>query len=235
MDWTVHRHTFTEAPLHRISALQLRNGTPPPEDRSRVALRFAFFDIPVHQGPHGRKLLKEGLNVFLRLRLGHANIRRQTEWADPIHNPEDDRLGHTSHVSCDLTRGQAENLHSGCHMDILPFGKHRKQARILRQVREDAGLDLTIVGTEQGMARRRDEGFSDSESVLALHRNILQVRLGGGEPSSRCDGLIERGMEPFGLRVHHLRQGIDIGRFELAEAPIVHNLRGQFMLRSELG
>ena len=48
-------------------------------------------------------------------------------------------------------------------MDVLPLGKHGEQARILREVREDARLDLAVVGTEQGVTSRRDKCFADLE------------------------------------------------------------------------
>ena len=115
-----------------------------------------------------------------------------------------------------------------------PFANTASKPRILRQVRQDARLDLAIVGAEQGMAWRRNEGFADAQAIVALHRNILQIRLGGGEPSGRRDGLIERRMEPLGLRIHQLGQRIHIGGLEFAEAPIVHDLRGQFVLGSQL-
>ena len=45
------------------------------------------------------------------------------------------------------------------------------------------GFHLTIVGTEQVMARRRDEGFTNPETIVPFTRNILQIRIGGGESS----------------------------------------------------
>ncbi|MCG3773222.1 MAG: hypothetical protein JW395_0026 [Nitrospira sp.] len=41
-------------------------------------------------------------------------------------------------------------------------------------------------------------------------------------------------MKPFGFRIHQLWQCIHIGRLEFTEASIVHDLRGQFMLRSQM-
>ena len=41
-------------------------------------------------------------------------------------------------------------------------------------------------------------------------------------------------MESFCFGIYQLRQGIDIGRFELRQGPIVKDLRRQLMLRGKL-
>ena len=56
---------------------------------------------------------------------------------------------------------------------------------------KDAWLDLAVVGTEEFMAFWDDEGFADPETVVPFHGNVLEIRIGGGEPSGGGDGLVQ--------------------------------------------
>ena len=76
-----------------------------------------------------------------------------------------------------------------------------------------------VVGRDELGARRRDEGGADLAALLGADRDVLQVRLGGGEPARRRRRQRIGGVHPAGLRVHIARQRVGIGRFQLGELP----------------
>src|SRR2546422_2248924 len=66
---------------------------------------------------------------------------------------------------------------------------------------QEAQLDLGIVGREEHGAGRSDEGAADGLAARGTHGDVLQVRVGGGEPSRGGPGLIETRMDAPGLGV----------------------------------
>ncbi len=76
---------------------------------------------------------------------------------------------------------------------------------------EDARLDLAVVGAEQLMALWNDERLADAESILTLDGDVLKIRIGRRESPGRGDGLVQRGVEPFGFWSDKFGKGIDIG------------------------
>jgi hypothetical protein len=62
--------------------------------------------------------------------------------------------------------------------NVDPVSERLLQLRNVGDMREKPQLDLRIVGADQHMARRGDEGLADLASRLVAHRNILKVWLG---------------------------------------------------------
>lgn len=63
-------------------------------------------------------------------------------------------------------------------------------------------LDLAVVGRDQLVAGRRDEGGADPAALGGADRNVLQVRLGRGKPPRRRRGKRVAGVNAFRLRVN---------------------------------
>ena len=72
--------------------------------------------------------------------------------------------------------------------------------------------------------------MADLIADLGADRNVLKVRVGGGESACLSRGLAERGMEPMGLGVHHIDQIRCISRAELLEAAVLDDLVDNRML-----
>ncbi len=99
-------------------------------------------------------------------------------------------------------------------MQVLPGVERFDEARVLRQVRHDAHLDLAVVGGEQQVVPvADDESVSDLPARVGAHRDVLQVRFGGREPAGRGDGLVERGVDSAVVG-HRLDETVD-GRLHL--------------------
>lgn len=78
-------------------------------------------------------------------------------------------------------------------------------------MRENAQLDLRIVGTEQLPALLGQKGLADSLRKFSANRDVLQIGVAAAEPTCRRDRLVEVGMDPSGFCFHQLGQRIHIG------------------------
>src|SRR5262249_15625570 len=107
------------------------------------------------------------------------------------------------------------------------------ERRVVRQVREQAELDLGVIGGDQPPAWRRYEGGADATSLLAAHRDVLQVRVRARQPAGGGDGLVEGGVHPSGPGVDQRRQRVHVRRLELGEGAELEDLRRQRMLARE--
>ena len=65
-------------------------------------------------------------------------------------------------------------------MDVLILLERRDQVLVARQVREDAQLDLRIVGDDELLSRRRDESPPDLPPRGGPDRDVLEVRVSHG-------------------------------------------------------
>ena len=63
-------------------------------------------------------------------------------------------------------------------VDVLSLPEGFCQHRVPRHVRHDPQLDLRIIGAEQDMSRRRDEGFADFPAQFGPDRDVLEVGVG---------------------------------------------------------
>ncbi len=94
-------------------------------------------------------------------------------------------------------------------MEVAPGPERLDQEGVLGQVRHDPHLDLAVVGGHQRLVPGPDdERLPDPAALLGAHRDVLQVRVGRGQPPGRRDQLVERGVDaPVGG--HRLEQPLD--------------------------
>ena len=94
---------------------------------------------------------------------------------------------------------------------------------------EQAQFDLAVVGRDELVPRRRDEGLADLPPRLVAHRNILQIGFGGGQPPGRRRRQRVGCMHAPRRRIDEAGQGVRVGRFQLGELAPVENARGEFI------
>ena len=84
----------------------------------------------------------------------------------------------------------AEHLCSCGRVNVLAPLECLTQLRLARHVRQDAQLDLRVVGAQQAMALLGDEGAADLAAEVGAHRDRLQVRVQTSRagPSRRRSG-----------------------------------------------
>ena len=100
-----------------------------------------------------------------------------------------------------------------------PLAKLSSQHRQVGDVGQQPQLDLRVVGADQHMARFGNERVADAAAFLGADRDVLQVRIGRGQPPGRGDRHGEAGMHPPGLGIDVGDQRVGIGRFQLLQLP----------------
>jgi hypothetical protein len=71
-------------------------------------------------------------------------------------------------------------------VNVEPVAEGLLQLRIdVGDMGEHAQLDLAVVGRDQLVALLGDEGLADLAAFLGADRDVLQVRVGGGQPPGR--------------------------------------------------
>ena len=95
-------------------------------------------------------------------------------------------------------------------MEVLAGAERLLHARIIRNVRQHAQLDLTVVRVDQHPAGARDEHAANFAAQLRAHRDILQIRVRGGKAARRRDRVLERRADAA-VRPDDLLQAIGIG------------------------
>ena len=84
-----------------------------------------------------------------------------------------------------------------------------------------AQLDLAVVGADQHLSGRGDEGLPDLPPGLGADRDVLEVGIGAGQSAGRGGGQLIGRMHAVGGRIGCLCQGVGIGAFELGQlAPV---------------
>ena len=76
-------------------------------------------------------------------------------------------------------------------MDVLAGAVGVQQQRVLGEVREQAQLNLRVVGGHQQVAGRGDERGADLAADRGADGDVLQVGVDAGEPSGRRAHLVE--------------------------------------------
>ena len=95
-------------------------------------------------------------------------------------------------------------------MDVEPLGEGLLQLRDVGDMGEEPQLDLAVIGRDDLVAFRRHEGPADLAAGLGADRDVLQVRVGGGQPARGGGGEREGGVHPLGLGMHVLLQRVSV-------------------------
>ena len=119
-------------------------------------------------------------------------------------------------------------------MDILPLREGRDEQRVGREVGHDAELDLGIVARDQPVTRRGDEGPADAAALLGPDRDVLEVRVRGGQAPGGRHGLVIARVHAPGAGIDLLRELLGVGRSELGETAILQDQARQGIVERQL-
>ena len=135
----------------------------------------------------------------------------------------------------DVGRILVEDAGRGLAVDVGAAREGVLEVLVARHVGQDPQLDLGVVGGEEhpiGIAG--DEGAPDPPAELGPDGDVLEIRVGRGQPAGRCDRLVERRVEAA-VGGEQRRQRLDVGRPQLrVDAPLEqlvdHRMRGSQVL-----
>ena len=162
-----------------------------------------------------------------------AEALGEAEGRHAVDDAEIDRLGLPAQVRRHLGRAarrtSPRRSPRGCR---CRRAKACLQLRDVGDMREHAQLDLAVIGRDDLVARRRDEGGADLAPGLRADRDVLQVRIRRGQPARRRRGERVARCAPASVsRMHVLLQRVGIGRFQLRELAPFENLLRQLVAR----
>ena len=162
-------------------------------------------------------------------------LLRQAERREAVDDAEVDDLGGAAMLGGLRHRADAENFLRGARVDVLAGAKGFDQHGVFGKMREDAQLDLRVVGGEQRPAGFGDEGGANLAAEFGAHGDVLQIGVGGAEPAGGRAGLAEARVQAAGGGLDQLRQRVDVGGFELGEFAIFEHFARQFVQQRQLG
>ncbi len=117
-----------------------------------------------------------------------------------------------------------EHLPRGPVVDVLARAERLDQRGVAAEMREDAKLDLRVVRREELPFRGSDECAPQPSAEIASDGYVLEIGIAARETAGRGDGLVERGVDAAGPRMHQRGKGVDVGPFELGKTAIFENL-----------
>src|SRR5204862_8305967 len=98
-------------------------------------------------------------------------VPREAEGGDAVEDPEVEQLCNIACVLRERGRSLAEHLGGRARMDVLPAREGLAQLRRPGDMREDAQLDLRVVGRDEAKAGLGDERTSDFAAELGADRD----------------------------------------------------------------
>jgi hypothetical protein len=118
-------------------------------------------------------------------------------------------------------------------VDVLAGAVGVQQQRVLREVREQAQLNLRVVRRHQQVARRGDERGANLAAERGADGDVLQVGVDAGEPAGRRAHLVEGGVDAR-VGVGECGQRVEVGALELLELAVLEDERGDLVMRGEV-
>ena len=96
-------------------------------------------------------------------------------------------------------------------MDVEAVAERSFEGRDVGDLGQQSQLDLRIVGRRDLHSGRRHEGAPDLAAFLGADRDILKVRLGGGEAARGGRGQRVAGVHAMGVGIDVARQRVGVG------------------------
>ena len=172
----VHGHALGGVAGHRVVGAQVGQVAPAAQQRHHVAALAPVGQRAVDEGAHQRVRGEVRLDVALRLLLVDLGGLRQPERRDAVEDGVVRALGDRALQRGHLARRHLEHLARRPRVDVLAALERLDDGRLAREVREDAQLDLRVVGGHEPPALLRHEGRPDPPAQLGADRDVHEVR-----------------------------------------------------------
>ena len=178
LDRGIDRHALAKLPHDRIGAVDLRDQPPAAQERLHVAVLPGSLDVLVQTRAHLRIAGEVGLDEGGSLLVRDPQFFGEAVGAHPIDDPEVDRFHRTAHLGRHVLLRHAVDERGGVAVDVAVVLEHVDQRRVMRQVRQNAQLNLGIIRRHQDPPRLSgDEGLANLPAQLGLHGDVLKIRL----------------------------------------------------------
>ena len=160
---------------------------------------------------------------------GNPDVLRQGELGNAIDDAEIDSLGMAALQGGDLLHRHAEHLGGRGRVDVHMVTEGLAHGVVTGDMRQHPQLDLAVVRVHQHAAGLGNEHFPDLRAQIRANRDILEVRLGGGQTSRGRYQILEGGVDPPVLP-DLLHQAVGVGGFQLGQHPVIHDGRNDGVL-----
>ena len=143
-----------------------------------MALASRARDDVVEVGAHAGKTFVVGVDDRLRLRPQDPELSGETERGQSVGESVVHCLRSVARRRVHRVELDVEKARSCRRVHVLTGGERLEQPLVLREVREDAQLDLGVVSDEQrGVSLPRHERAPHRTTFRPTHRDVLQVRV----------------------------------------------------------
>ncbi len=197
LDRRVERHSLGHLPPLPVVAGQIGQITAPPQDRRGVAVLARLVDDLPQVVADPAEPGEIGVHLRLGVLGGDPQLLRQPVGRQAVGQPVGHRLDPAPQFVVDLADRHPESPGGDIVMQILTGAERLDEPLVAGEVRHDAHLDLAVVGRHQlRVAAADDEDLPDPAALLGANRDVLQVRIGRGQPAGGRDRLVQRGVDP---------------------------------------
>ena len=162
-----------------------------------------------------------------------AELLRQAEGGKAVNHAEIDDFGDAAMLGRLREWRDVENFLRGARVNVFAAAKSFDEHGIFGKMREDAQLDLRIIGGKQLKSRRGDERGANFAAELGAHGNVLQIRIGRTEAAGGGAGLRETRVQAAGDGMDQARQHVGISGFQLGQLAVFDDFLGQLVNRRQ--
>ena len=230
MDRSVDGISLGETPHRGIVRIDVGKVSPSVEQRLGISVGACHLYALVHILLHLREVLEVSFYQLLCLVAAYLQSFRQTEHRNAVDDAEVGTLCLCALVSAHLVDGFFVYLRRRGSVDVVSLAERFYHVLVAAQVSHHSQLYLTVVGREEFTARFRYESLSYLLSVLAPHRNILQVGIARRQASRGSHGLVERCVNPPRSWIDKLRQSIHIRAEEFLQPSVFQDVSHNLVL-----
>ena len=175
----IERDALAERAGGEVARRQLGEVAAAVEERFDIALLLRLLHDLGHIAAHAGKALQIILNILFRLVNAHADVLRERKGGDAVDDAEVDRLGVRAHLLRHVLHRHAEHLRGRDGVDVLAAEERPAHRLIVRDVGEQAQLDLAVIRVHEDVPALGHEHPPQLAAERRARGDILQIRLGG--------------------------------------------------------
>ena len=223
LDGGVAGHPLAAGPHLEVGACQLRQRPPAAEQGGNVTVFPGVGDAVLHVAVHLGEGVQVGFQEGLRLLDRNAQVAAEREGPLAVHDAEVDRLGRGAQLVGDGLLGDAVDLGGGGAVDVRPALEGVLHGLVAGDVRQNAQLDLAVIGVHQRAAAVRHKVTPQPAAQLGADGDVLQIGLGGADAPGAGLGLDKRRMDAP-IRPDGLQKPLHIGGVQLLVGAVFQNV-----------